>query len=63
MENKLDTYVTVSEVAQFLHVSRVTVYNLVRKGLLPSGLKIGNNRRWKLSEIKEALEKAQQQEN
>ncbi len=46
------SYVNATEVAQFLHVSRATVYNLVRKGLLPCGLKIGNNRRWDFQEIK-----------
>ena len=52
------SYITASEVAQILQVTRSTVYNLVRKGILPRGLKIGQSRRWKLSEVKEALANA-----
>ena len=52
------SYITASEVAQILQVTRSTVYNLVRKGILPAGIKLGHSRRWKLSEVKAALANA-----
>ena len=55
MDNKLDNYVTASELAQSLQVTRGQIYTMRREGLLPSGVKIGHVRRWRVSEIREWL--------
>lgn len=47
-----DEYVSASEIAKMLNISRGTVYNMRRNGDLPPGVKIGGNvRRWSLTEL------------
>ena len=50
-----DRYINVKELAQFLSLSTVGVYRLIKEGKLPQGIKIGDSRRWNLEEIKEFL--------
>lgn len=52
----MDNYVPVQGVAQYLGVSRNTVHVLVKRGILPCGVKLGRSRRWKLSDIERAVE-------
>ena len=48
MENM---YITANELADMLHLTRVSVYNMSKKGILPEGKKIGGVRRWNVREI------------
>ncbi len=51
----LGEYLTVNELAKSLRVSRSCIYGLVKRGVLPSGLKLGHARRWPLSAVEQAL--------
>lgn len=42
---------TVKEVAEYVKMSRASVFKLSRNGGLPKGVKIGGVRRWRLSEL------------
>lgn len=44
------------QVARILRVSKRTVYNLMRKGILPKGALIGHSRRWTEDEIKKVVQ-------
>ncbi len=48
---KLRQYVDASVIASHLGIARSGVFNLVRQGKFPAGVKIGNSRRWKLDEV------------
>ncbi len=51
-----DEYVSASDIARMLRISRGTVYNMRRNGDLPPGVKIGGNvRRWSLTELQSFL--------
>lgn len=51
-----DEYVSASDIARMLNISRGTVYNMRRNGDLPPGVKIGGNvRRWSLTELQSFL--------
>ena len=52
----LGEYLTANELAKSLRVSRSCIYGLVRRGVLPSGLKLGHIRRWPLSAVQQALD-------
>lgn len=45
------TYVRDTYLAKRYNVHRVTIWNWVRKGVLPTPIKIGGATRWDLSEI------------
>ena len=53
---QLEQYVKVTEIAKALNISRGAVLNLVRKGILPQGVKLGHSRRWLLSDVLDALQ-------
>lgn len=48
-------YITASELADMLHLTRVSVYSMRKRGLLPEGKKIGGVRRWNVREIQEFM--------
>lgn len=53
-----DRYISASEIAKMLNISRGTVYNMRRNGDLPPGVKIGGNvRRWSLTKLNAFLTK------
>ena len=52
-----DRYITANELADMLHLTRVSVYNMRKNGILPEGKKIGGVRRWSAKEIQEFLRK------
>ena len=52
----LGEFVTATELARTLKMSRSCIYGLVRRGILPSGLKLGHCRRWSLSDVQQALQ-------
>lgn len=58
MHEQLDAYVDAKELSKSLSLSRTAIFNLARKGVLPRGLKLGHSRRWRLSEVQEALANA-----
>ena len=62
MENLLGTYLTATEIAQALKISRSGVFTLVRKGNLPRGILIGGSRRWSLESLQQALAAMKQKE-
>ena len=49
-------YVSATELALMLGIARSGIFNLVKRGDFPHGVKIGRNRRWNLQEVKEWLE-------
>lgn len=55
MSAELDRYLTAKEVAEMLRVSRSALYGFMRQGIFPRGIKLGNVRRWSLSEIQQFL--------
>lgn len=50
-----DRYITASELADMLQLTRVSIYNMRRRGVLPEGKKIGGVRRWNVREIREFM--------
>ena len=50
-------YVNAVTLAKSLGISRVTLYNLIKRGELPAGVKIGRCRRWSVSLVNEFLSK------
>lgn len=44
-------YLTVKDVAQRLKLSQSAIFNFLRKGKFPQGLKFGASRRWLMSDI------------
>lgn len=52
----LETYLTANELASSLRMSRRHVYSLVKRGILPKGVRLGHSRRWSVNDIQTALE-------
>ena len=52
-------FVNSKELSQALGISRSGLFQLVRRGALPQGYRLGHSRRWCLDEVKDWL-KAQQ---
>ena len=50
-------FLTISDLAERYGISKPSVYNYVRAGMLPKGFYIGHSHRWPLSEL-EAFEQA-----
>ncbi len=50
-----DTYISASQLARMLNLSRGTVYVMRKKGILPEGRKIGGVRRWSMAELQNFL--------
>ena len=53
----LGTFLTASEIARALGISKSGIFNLIRRGEFPAGVKIGKSRRWNMAEIQSWLEK------
>ena len=51
----LDEYVTVKQLQQELNMSRSSIYQLCRRGILPQGIRLGRSRRWSIADIQAAL--------
>ena len=43
----------IKQIAKRYNVTKTTIQNWKRKGILPEGLKIGGKRLWRISEIEE----------
>ena len=54
----MESYITAKQIAQALRLSKSGFYALYRSGRFPAGVKIGHSRRWRLSEVQEALANA-----
>lgn len=52
-----DTYLTFEEVAKRLKIGRTSIYRRIADGALPKPIHIGHLRRFKTSEIDEAMSK------
>lgn len=48
---------TLKEVVDLVSFKRSTIYKFISQGSFPKPLKIGRSSRWKLSDIKEWMEK------
>ena len=57
VKTMLEEYVTAVTLAKSLGISRVGLYNMVKRGELPAGVKIGKSRRWRVSLVNEFLNK------
>lgn len=55
MNGITDKYVSASEIAKMLNLSRGTVYVMRKKGILPEGKRIGGVRRWNMAELQSFL--------
>ena len=44
-------YVTSSEVARYLNISRSSVNTLARQGKIPGGIRVGHSRRWNMPKL------------
>lgn len=49
--DQLKQYIDAGVIAARLGIARSGVFNLARLGKFPAGIKIGNSRRWELSEV------------
>ncbi len=47
-------YLTMQEVMNMYRLSKPAIYSLIKRGILPQGLRLGKSRRWTLTELKEA---------
>ena len=47
----MDKFYTATELTDKLQLTRQTIYNLVKRGELPKGRKIGGSRRWSETEL------------
>ena len=54
--DSMKKYVTASELAKILRISRCGLYALIRRGELPSGFKLGRSRRWDMSQVRTWLD-------
>ena len=52
-------FININEVAEYLGLSRMTVYNMVKDGQLPQGRKFRGARRWDIEELKSFLKEAE----
>lgn len=59
----LGEFLTVTELSKSLRVSRSCIYGLVRRGILPSGLKLGHSRRWCVADVQTALDSMKEATN
>jgi predicted DNA-binding transcriptional regulator AlpA len=60
-EKHEDRLIPLSEVASLLGMSKTTVWEMVRRGLLPKPLKFGPRMsRWRLSDIQKVIAKAEE---
>lgn len=46
---------SMNELCKALGVSRLHLYKLIKKGVIPDGYQLGSIKRWSLSEVYEAL--------
>ena len=53
--DELSRYVSATELALMLGIARSGIFNLMKQGKFPHGVKIGRNRRWNVQEVKEWL--------
>ena len=51
----MDKYVNSQELAEYLGVSRMTVYNMLKDGQIPQGTKLRGAHRWNLDDVREFL--------
>lgn len=54
--HSLGTFLTASEIAKAFGISKSGVFNLLKRGDFPAGVKIGRSRRWNMAEIQSWLE-------
>ena len=55
MNGITEKYISASEIARMLNLSRGSVYTMRKKGILPEGKKIGGVRRWNMAELQSFL--------
>lgn len=55
MNGITEKYVSASEIARMLNLSRGSIYTMRKKGILPEGKKIGGVRRWNMAELQSFL--------
>ena len=55
MNTELGNFVSATELASALGIARSGIFNLVKAGKFPHGVKIGRSRRWNVQEVKEWL--------
>lgn len=48
---KLGVFISAKEIARIFGISKSGMFNLLKRGDFPVGMKIGRNRRWRLSEL------------
>lgn len=46
-------FISSKEIARILGISKSGVFNLLKRGEFPVGIKVGRNRRWRLSEVED----------
>lgn len=56
MNNEIGQYLSAKELAEILGISKSCFFALVRRGVLPKGVRIGHSRRWAASDIERALQ-------
>ena len=54
--NELGIFLNAKELSRTLGISRSGLFQLVRRGELPAGVKLGHSRRWQVSEVRDWLQ-------
>ena len=54
--SELDVFMNAQQLSQALGISRSGLFQLVRRGALPKGYRLGHSRRWCLREVKQWLQ-------
>ena len=54
-------YLNARQLADRLGVTVQTVYNLIREGIIPAGVKIGKSRRWDWDAVKNCIDNNKQE--
>ena len=51
--SEIEKFLTISEVARRYKMAVVTIYQKIKAGKFPAGIKIGRSRRWSIDELEQ----------
>ena len=56
----LKKFIKVNELSQAIGITKAGIFNLIKSGKFPAGVKIGHSRRWNVEEINQWLDSQKQ---
>lgn len=57
MNNKLTELINVQEISRAYGITKSGIFNLIKQGKFPAGVKIGGSRRWNPAEVENWVKK------